>query len=305
MSTPIEVFKAPLKGISLVEASAGTGKTYTITSLYVRTLLEKDLEPAEILVMTFTEAATAELKLRLRNRLKDALKAVTENDSAEDEFLIKLLNQKYPNAEEKLKSAIDSFDEASVFTIHGFCTRLLTEYSLQFGVSAKFNLLTDESELLQDVVDDYWRSFISNAKEDEYRYFLLDFLTDEGFGPNELKSALLKVLNHPHSKVVPENLNKGMLFDLVKNWKAKFEEAKSVWNKEKEEFEEVYFHGDLNGVSFKADKRQPDWEILQEWLNQSNPSLAISERLSRFGSYMEVSGSKKSYQVPHLSLIHI
>lgn len=305
MSAPMEVFKAPIQGISLVEASAGTGKTYTITSLYVRTLLEKGLNPADVLVMTFTEAATAELKLRLRNRLKDALKAVKENNPGDDEFLAKLLNQKYPNAAEKLKNAIDSFDEAAVFTIHGFCTRLLTEHNLQFGVPAKFDLLTDESELLQDVVDDYWRTFISKAKEDEQRYFLLDFLTDEGFGPDELKSALLKVLNHPHSKVVPENLSTVELFDLAKDWKTKFEEAKSVWEEEKQEFKEVYFHGDLDGNVFKKKMRQPDWEILQEWLNQTHPSLVIPDRLFRFGSYMEVKGSKKSYQVPHFEFFEI
>ncbi len=70
-SKPLDVFEVPLKGISLVEASAGTGKTYNITSLYVRAVLELDLEPSQILVMTFTEAATAELKYRLRSRLRE------------------------------------------------------------------------------------------------------------------------------------------------------------------------------------------------------------------------------------------
>lgn len=303
MSTPLKVFEVPIKGISLVEASAGTGKTYNITSLYVRALLENNLEPSQILVMTFTEAATAELKLRLRNRLKSARKAILENDSGDDEFLRRLLEQNYTNAVDKLKNAIDSFDEAAVFTIHGFCTRLLTEYSLQFGVSPNFELLTDESELLQDIVDDYWRALISQASEDQKYYFLLDYLTDEGFGPDELHSAIQKVLNHPHSKVVPD-ISTDTLFDLVKEWKASFEEAKKVWEIEKEDFEEVYFQGDLNGNIFKKNKRQPDWEILQEWLDQSTPSMNISDRLFRFGSYMKESGSKKSYQVPHFEFFN-
>ncbi|MGN8224051.1 UvrD-helicase domain-containing protein [Gracilimonas sp. BCB1] len=141
MSKSLPVFKAPLNGISLVEASAGTGKTYNITSLYVRAVLEKGLEPSQILVMTFTEAATAELKFRLRSRLKESLQAIKDDEAGNDVFLQKLISRDYEDAEAKLKSAIDRFDEAAVFTIHGFCSRLLTEYSLQFGVSPTLNCL--------------------------------------------------------------------------------------------------------------------------------------------------------------------
>ncbi len=305
MSKPIDVFQAPLEGTSLVEASAGTGKTYTIESLYVRMIIEKNLEPSQLLVMTFTEAATAELKLRLRNRLKSSLDALQTGEAGDDSFLKQLLNQPYSNATEKLEKAIETFDEAAVFTIHGFCTRLLTEYSIQFEVPANFELLTDESELLQDVIDDYWRACLLDAGDTEEQQFLLNFLTDIGFGPDELQSVLKKVLNHPNAKVEPSELSTGRLLEKIGEWNEVFNQAKAVWENEKEAFEEVYFEGDLNGNAFQKSKRKPDWEILQEWLNSDEPTIQISDRLHRFGSYMKERGSKKSYQVPHFQFFEI
>jgi len=65
----LDVFNIEFKGLNLVEASAGTGKTYNITSLYIRALIDQELSPSEILVITFTEDATAELKQRIRSRI--------------------------------------------------------------------------------------------------------------------------------------------------------------------------------------------------------------------------------------------
>ena len=69
---PLDVCEAPLTGIHLIEASAGTGKTRAITDLYVRCLLETERQVSQILVVTFTVAATAELRDRIRRRLVEA-----------------------------------------------------------------------------------------------------------------------------------------------------------------------------------------------------------------------------------------
>ena len=80
----LDVFTCPLDGIALIEASAGTGKTWNICGLYLRQLLEKDLPVSRLLVVTFTRAATAELSARIRARILAALRAL-EGGAAEDE----------------------------------------------------------------------------------------------------------------------------------------------------------------------------------------------------------------------------
>jgi exodeoxyribonuclease V beta subunit len=302
MNKPLAVFEAPLKGISLVEASAGTGKTYNITSLYVRAVLEKRFEPSQILVMTYTEAATAELKFRLRNRLKESLKAVKNGESGNDGFLQKLISQDYEDAEAMLKSAIDRFDEAAVFTIHGFCSRLLTEYNLQFGVSPDFKLLTDQSELLQDCVDDYWRSFIRQAGSNPNQLMLLDYLTDEGFGPDELKPVVAEIMNHPNSEVIPGNYNFERLYGLVDRLRDKFKEVKVFWEDEGETLEDIYRGDDLNRGIYRKNTEQSDWLILREWLNNDSAKIWYSDRLEKFGTKISRSGKKSAPDIPELNI---
>ena len=306
MSKQLDVFEAPLSGISLVEASAGTGKTYNITSLYVRAILEKGLEPSQVLVMTYTEAATAELKSRLRTRLKDSLRAIQENDGKDDEFLQKLIDQNYEQAEKKLKTAIDHFDEASVFTIHGFCSRLLSEYSLQFGVSPNFELLTDHSELLQDCVDDYWRTFIRSADSDTNSSILLNFLTDAGFGPDELQSVVNEILNHPNSKVIPDNYNLKKLYKEISQLEEKLQELKNIWSEEGEALFELYHSGNLNGRYFREGaKKDQDWKNLKDLISSKKAKIAVSDRMSRFGSYMREKGGSKKFTVPEFNIFNI
>ncbi len=302
MSKPLSVFEAPLKGISLVEASAGTGKTYNITSLYVRAILERGLDPSQVLVMTYTEAATAELKFRLRNRLKESLQAIKYGKTANDGFLQNLVSQNYEDAEDKLQSAIDRFDEAAVFTIHGFCSRLLTEYSLQFGVSPNFELLTDQSELLQDCVDEYWRTFIHKAESDSDQLILLDYLTDDGFGPDELKAVVLEVMNQTDSEVIPANYNQKRLYDLVSQLTKKFKEIKYYWEEEGETLEDIYRGDDLNRGIYRKSSQESDWLIFKEWLSNEKAKIWYSDRLEKFGTKISRSGKKSAPDIPELNI---
>ena len=74
---PFDLLNAPLAGSNLIEASAGTGKTYNIEGLFIRLVLEMQLPVDQILVLTFTNAATEELKIRIRNKLVQARDAFT------------------------------------------------------------------------------------------------------------------------------------------------------------------------------------------------------------------------------------
>lgn len=162
----------PLQGSQLIEASAGTGKTFTIATLYLRLVLGhgslqtrfiRALLPPEILVMTFTEAATQELRDRIRTRLTEAARYFRDELSSPDEMLTSLRNDylemEWPNCAQRLEIAAQWMDEAAVSTIHSWCQRMLKEHAFDSGNLFQQHLETDHSELLASVVRDYWRIF--------------------------------------------------------------------------------------------------------------------------------------------------
>src|ERR1700687_1253237 len=123
-----DLLQTPLDGRNLIEASAGTGKTFTIAGVYLRLVLERQLPVRQILVVTFTEAATKELRERIRSRLLDAENAFA-GGTGRHPFLAGLLPI-FPDAaaaRRLLTAALRSFDEAAIYTIHGFCQRMLQE----------------------------------------------------------------------------------------------------------------------------------------------------------------------------------
>ncbi|NCT46415.1 MAG: UvrD-helicase domain-containing protein, partial [Paraglaciecola sp.] len=161
---PLDSLTFPLTGASLIEASAGTGKTYTIVNLYLRLLLGHGCQPLnveQILVVTFTHAATAELKTRIRQRLALAYLDFYREHS-DDPFLQTLLAE-LPQRElatQRLALASKSMDEAAIFTIHGFCQRALSEHAFESGAMYEQHFILDESEWLKLAVEDFWRRFV-------------------------------------------------------------------------------------------------------------------------------------------------
>lgn len=159
--------QAPLEGLQLIEASAGTGKTYTISGLFLRLLLEKKLRVQDVLVVTFTKAATEELRDRIRKRLVDALVVFTaavtgQNVETSDDLLLQLLEQSDDKLADLdlLRIAVFSFDQVPLLTIHAFSQRVLQDHAFGAAVPFECELIEDESELFQQVVDDYWRKLI-------------------------------------------------------------------------------------------------------------------------------------------------
>ncbi|MFK3918389.1 exodeoxyribonuclease V subunit beta [Pseudomonas fulva] len=161
----------PLHGSQLIEASAGTGKTFTISALYLRLILghggeqgfERELLPPQILVVTFTDAATKELRERIRTRLAEAARFFRGELEAVDPLLAQLRDD-YPqhawaSSAARLETAVQWMDEAAVSTIHGWCQRMLREHAFDSGSLFTQTLETDHSELLGQVVRDYWRRF--------------------------------------------------------------------------------------------------------------------------------------------------
>ncbi|MCX5869469.1 MAG: exodeoxyribonuclease V subunit beta [Deltaproteobacteria bacterium] len=156
------------KGVNLVEASAGTGKTFAIAMLVLRFVTESSLPLPSILVVTFTKAATEELKGRIRARLASARDLLESNqrpgvsdqtDPALAAWRAGLAERGIaePLALHRLEMALLDMDLAAVFTIHGFCQRMLQEQALESGQLFDFELTTDPSRLRAQVIQDYWR----------------------------------------------------------------------------------------------------------------------------------------------------
>lgn len=160
----LDLLGAPLNGVSLIEASAGTGKTFTITALYLRLVLGhgcNPLSPENILVVTFTKAATEELRGRIRGRLRQALVAIQKQDAELDPFLFSLLEEvNQDTAAERLKDAIQIMDLAAIYTIHGFAQKVLSQYSVESHVDDEFELVLDQQEMEQTAVNDVWRKLV-------------------------------------------------------------------------------------------------------------------------------------------------
>jgi len=162
----------PLRGSQLIEASAGTGKTFTISALYLRLVLGhggessgfgRELLPPQILVVTFTDAATKELRERIRTRLAEAARFFREETPAPDSLIAELREQFLPEqwsgCANRLDIAAQWMDEAAVSTIHSWCQRMLREHAFDSGSLFTQTLETDHSDLLGEVLRDYWRLF--------------------------------------------------------------------------------------------------------------------------------------------------
>jgi exodeoxyribonuclease V beta subunit len=155
---PLDINDVDLSGTHLVEAGAGTGKTYAIASLYLRLLLEERLGVESILVVTFTVPATDELRIRIRNRLKEAFDAF-RTLGTQDEFLEGLL-KRIPDRAQALRilsDALSRMDEASIFTIHGFCYRVLSEMAFETASPFTLELTPDETDMLERAAADFFR----------------------------------------------------------------------------------------------------------------------------------------------------
>lgn len=145
-----------IRGDHAIEASAGTGKTYSITLLWLRLILEQHLRVDQILVTTFTTAATAELKSRLLDALHSALASARgegKNGPVAD-IVARAERREHPSLERDLQNALSCFDLAPIHTIHGFCQSLLSRYMLELSCDPGLELSDHAEHILDELTDD-------------------------------------------------------------------------------------------------------------------------------------------------------
>ncbi|MCY3837340.1 MAG: exodeoxyribonuclease V subunit beta [Gammaproteobacteria bacterium] len=160
----------------LIEASAGTGKTNALTTLAARLLVEKRVEIGEMLVVTFTIAATGELRDRIRTTLRAVLRLARGEDSkpkAQDQALLerwKELGIDGTDIARRLDLALNDLDRANVMTIHGFCQRVLADFAFEGGLPFGFEVAGDGADALNAAVTDEWRRWAYPASPMQVRY---------------------------------------------------------------------------------------------------------------------------------------
>lgn len=184
----------------LIAASAGTGKTYSIQSLYLRLILEKGLTVQQILVVTFTEAATKELRERLRGVLQHAADDLESPQKATDERIKNLLElSSSDEARKRLRLALLDFDLAAIYTIHSFCQRALKRFAFETGQSFDQELKGSDSSVIQALCEDWIRQHLYGAKRE-----LVRFLSEGGLTRSGLINLTRKRIAKPDAKLFPE-----------------------------------------------------------------------------------------------------
>ena len=205
MSSRFEPNQYPLDaGVRLLEASAGTGKTFALAHLVLRLVTERKLNLKELLVVTFTEAAAAELRDRIGRRLNDALQAllqpqannsdpqtdVPSRDAVLEEWLA--LHGQDPNTRRTIASnlleALEGLERADITTIHGFCRRSLRRQALQNGTAMEVCLENDSQHLSQEVAYDYWEQQVLALPADD-----VSGLLHAGLSADQLSHALSRL----------------------------------------------------------------------------------------------------------------
>ena len=222
-SAALNLLHDSFSGRSLIEASAGTGKTWTLTALYARLLLEKQLSVSQILVVTFTTAATAELRERIRKRLAELL-AVYDNGLGDD-TLLNDLHMQYPDAasHRRLLLAVHGFDEAAIFTIHGFCQRALQDAAFEAGGDFDNELTHDDREIIDALLADLWRHELA-AAEPEWAAFLVQ----QKITPQSLRKRLRNHLGKPYLRIEPQPGTHSDMTALRAAW----QQAQRLWQGE-------------------------------------------------------------------------
>lgn len=295
VATSLHPMTFPLHGARLIEASAGTGKTFTIAGLYLRLLLghgdeqtrhREPLTVDKILVVTFTEAATAELRDRIRARIHAARLAFSRGFS--DDPVIQPLLKDFADhslAAKLLLAAERQMDEAAVYTIHGFCQRMLTQNAFESGSRFNNEFVTDESHLKAQVVADYWRRQfyplpLNLAAEVRRLWASPAALLDRigGYLTGMPLSLTTPMMESDLAALHRQNLQK-------------IERIKQQWLAAVEDIEPCITGSDLHKNSQNALLKRID--LITLWANSETHDLQIPEALSEFTQSKLSEKSKK------------
>lgn len=299
----LDLLNIPLAGTNLVEASAGTGKTYAITGLFLRLLLEKKIPINEILVVTYTDAATAELRDRVRRRLQEALEAFLQ-ESSQDKFLDSLIKN-YPDDDSRKKAGIileeasRDFDQAAIYTIHGFCHRVLRENAFESNNLFEAELIIDQNNLLREIVADFWRKNFYEASP-----LFVNFINSKGFNQKSILELVKDKLTQPGLEIIPE-VSAVDTAQLEQEFQTCFAEVCLNWESSNQEVKEILFNDPgLNRNKFSTKNLDGWFESMALQLAGGNNNPIFFDKFIKFTAGHIESSIKKGHTPPDHSFFH-
>ncbi len=297
---PLNPLTLTLHGQILIEASAGTGKTYTIALLFLRLLLEKGLSVDEILVVTFTKAATEELRGRIRQRIRDALD-VLEGQGPDDPLLQELLIkacEEIPTEKAAilLGDALTRMDEAAIYTIHGFCQRMLQEHAFESGAPFAMEFIESEQLLRKRIMEDFWRRRFYPAAEEEAAW-----VASLWQSPGDLQAGLGGHLGRQDLQCIPA-VSEEVVEAQTEQLATLFAQVRQQW----QEHSAVVMGLLQENKRLSRDKRkgyglvrlEAAQELLCEFLAAPNPSWLLADELELFTNSKIQSSLKKNKHDP-------
>ncbi|MHC8375345.1 exodeoxyribonuclease V subunit beta [Pseudomonas sp. MDT1-16] len=293
MTTKPLALAFPLRGSQLIEASAGTGKTFTISALYLRLVLGhgaessgfgRELLPPQILVVTFTDAATKELRERIRTRLAESARFFRDETPAPDSLIAELraeyLPEQWPGCANRLDIAAQWMDEAAVSTIHSWCQRMLREHAFDSGSLFTQTLETDHSDLLGEVLRDYWRRFCYPMQGDA-----LNWVRGNWVGPAALLPRLRGLFASERDSVEGKEPAE-LITECLQERRAALLELKMPWRQWADELLAICHQGvaskSVDGRKMQARYFEPWFEKIRAWAeDESLEQLDIGTGFTR------------------------
>jgi exodeoxyribonuclease V beta subunit len=318
---PFFVTEIPLRGRNLVDASAGTGKTYAIATLFVRLLLETELSPTQLLVVTFTEAATAELRDRIRRRVRECLAVaslaeasveltISKDSGSEgpppaagaelDPTLLEIMARAGDRERiaARLREALYDFDNVEISTIHGFCQRMLMERALESDVTFNSQLYGDARPMIDELILDFWANHAGPAAPE-----LLAFMRSEGsrFGIDQARRLAYTVLRTPDVRVVPGAPGAGEPPDF-EGFRREFARAREIW--QRHDVLDLIAASRVKKTSYNS-RHTPNWVRAVTEYFAADPGLFLSppKCFERFCTprLIEAGGAALATQEPFVS----
>ncbi|EGQ5286002.1 exodeoxyribonuclease V subunit beta [Enterobacter hormaechei] len=299
---PLDPLRLPLQGERLIEASAGTGKTYTIAALYLRLLLglggnaafSRPLSVEELLVVTFTEAATAELRGRIRSNIHE-LRIACLRQTTDNPLYASLLDEiaDKQQAAQWLLLAERQMDEASVFTIHGFCQRMLSLNAFESGMLFEQQLIEDESELRYQACADFWRRHCYPLQRD-----IAEAVHALWKGPEELLRAIDRYLQGEAPVIKSPPPADETLASRHEKIVAKIAALKQKWNESVGEIDAIIENSGIDRRKFNRGNQGKWIEKISAWAEEETRGYQLPDALEKFSQRFLAERTKADGIVP-------
>ena len=306
MANYLDPLTFPIRGLRLMEASAGTGKTYTIGALYLRLVLGhgedsgffKPLTPPEILVVTFTNAATEELRDRIRSKLVEAA-AFFRGECGGDAFLESLgrafPKESWPEKAGVLEHAALWMDEAAIHTIHSWSKRMLRQHAFQCGSLFDLDLAPDDQDLQEEAARDYWRFHLYGLPPEQLAELLALIKCTT---PQALLSQVKPLLRMAITDDLPPQ---GDPFQMLEQRCEAIRAAKREWSVDFEtaigQVTAAKADKTLNGKKYGAPSLKKWIQQLTLWIKESGP-LPEEQTCLKFSSQGLKEGANKHKSPP-------